>query len=434
MKMKKVLIISYSFPPDNAPAAQRPYFMAKYLSKLGYDVCVLTTSNSDSSLGKSKWADTSNMNVYKADSLEVPFLKNRVTNNTVSKKVSKPSKFKIFLNKIIRKTIEEVMIPDKALVWYKNAYKQAKVICTEKKIDYVFSTSPSMVNHLVARKLKKQTKIKWIADIRDYYYLDTRQNKYIFRGFFDKRIETNVLKESDATVFISASMKKEYNARYPFLSSKSYVIHNGLDKEEFEKIKAQPKNKDKMTVFYAGSFYAGVRSPLPLLAALDNLIFKGELDKEKVEVKIAGNLDDISLSKMQKYTSFDCVNYIGRIAREEVLNEYAKAHLLWLIVGETKAHYTGFPVKGYEYIGSRTPILVFTPKNSEPERIINELNCGKRLSNDMTDEEISKNSLVIKDFYNMFLEGTLNQPIHLDNNILKKYTRQFQAEQLADLF
>lgn len=434
MKMKKVLIISYSFPPDNAPAAQRPYFMAKYLSKLGYDVCVLTASNSDSSLGKSKWADTSSMNIYKVDSYQVPFLKNRETNNTVSKTITKPNKLKTFFKGAFRKVIEEVMIPDKALVWYKNAYKQAKVICTEKKIDYVFSTSPSMVNHLIARRIREQLNVKWIADIRDFYYLDAREDKYIFRGFFDKRIETSVLKESDATIFISKSMQKEYEERYPFLTTKSHAIYNGLDKKEFKNIKPQQKKKDKMTIFYAGSFYSGVRSPFPLLAALDALIAGGELDKEKVEVKIAGNLDNALLSKMQKYKSFDCVNYIGRIAREEVLNEYAKAHLLWLIVGETKAHYTGFPVKGYEYIGSRTPILVFTPKNSEPERIINELNCGKRLSNDMTDEEISKNSLVIKDFYNMFLEGTLNQPIHLDNNILKKYTRQFQAEQLADLF
>jgi hypothetical protein len=52
--MKKVLIISYSYPPSQAPAAQRPFYLAKYLNKEIWEVHVVTPKFSDSSMGHDK--------------------------------------------------------------------------------------------------------------------------------------------------------------------------------------------------------------------------------------------------------------------------------------------------------------------------------------------------------------------------------------------
>ncbi|MCH3883136.1 MULTISPECIES: glycosyltransferase [Tenacibaculum] len=435
--MKKVLIVSYSFPPDNAPAAQRPYFMAKYLIKLGYEVVVLTANNSNSSMGKSNWADISGIKIVNIDAIKVPFVSKRT--NTANAKVNvkgKKTRIKTFLFSTIRAVMEELMIPDKGLVWYPNALKEAKKLHKENNFDFVFSTSPSMINHLISNKLKKKFKLKWIVDIRDYYYIEARENEgYFFRKFFDKRIEKKVLVNSDLSVFISESMKVEYQNRYPFLKDKSSVIYNGVDKSEFSNFKTDLiKSSDKMTIFYAGSFYAGVRSPIPLLAAIDKLIDENKVNLDRIELKIAGTLDDITFTKMKDFKSFKCVNYIGKITRKEVLEELTKAHLLWLIIGDSKAHYTGFPVKGFEYIGAKTPILVFTPKDSEPQRIIEELNCGKRLSNTLDEVNITQNAINVGEYYQSFLSGGLSKSITIDDNILKKYTRSFQAEQLSNQF
>lgn len=436
--MKKILIVSYSFPPDNAPAAQRPYFMAKYLLTLGYEVLVLTAQNSNSSMGKSNWANVDGFKIINADAIKIPFVSNRKnTVNLKEGKAAKPNKIKATVSKGIKNILEETLIPDKGLVWYSKAYKKAKEICEEQNVDFVFSTSPSMINHLIAYKLKKKfNKLKWIVDVRDYYYIEAREKEgYIFRPYFDKNIEKKVLKKSDLSVFISESMKEEYQKRYPFLENKSAVIYNGVDKSEFNSLNTNlEKAKDKLTIFYAGSFYAGVRSPLPLLAALDYLLEKNKIDFSKVELKIAGTLDDFTFSKMKKYKSFKTVNYIGKITRKEVLEELTKAHLLWLIIGDSIAHYTGFPVKGFEYIGAKTPILVFTPENSEPQRIIEELNCGKRLSNNLNETEIINNALILEEYYTSFIDGKLNNSIEISDTLLKKYTRSYQAEQLANEF
>jgi glycosyltransferase involved in cell wall biosynthesis len=225
-------------------------------------------------------------------------------------------------------------------------------------------------------------------------------------------------------------MKKEYANRYPFIENKSFVIYNGVDEDEF-KGERELVDQKKLTIFYAGSFYSGIRSPFPLLKTLDLLSNDNKIDLNRIEIKIAGNLDDAILTEIKTFSSGKTVNYLGRIKRSEVLTNLKKAHLLWLIIGEEKAHYTGFPVKGFEYIGARRPIMVFTPKNSEPERIINELSCGSRFSND--DKNIEHNANIFMNFYNKYLDNSLNNPLELNGTALKKYTRKFQAKQLKDL-
>lgn len=426
--MSKVLIVSYSFPPDNVPAAQRPYFMAKYLGELNNEVIVLTAENADSSLGKSNWANLKNLKIVRVKPHFTNYFNKRNNNSVSLNSNNSPGSSKKHLKS---KIINELLIPDKGIFWYLNALKEAKKLAKNNHFDAVFSTSPSFVNHLISSKIHKKFKIKWIADLRDYYFIEVREKEpFIFRKKMDAYIEKRVLKKANTLTFISEAMKKEYGKRYPFIKNKSFVIYNGVDEEEF-KGEREKVDQKKLTIFYAGSFYGGIRSPFPLLKTLDFLSNENKIDLNKIEIKIAGNLDDTILTKIKTFSSGKTVNYLGRIKRSEVLTYLKKSHLLWLIIGEEKAHYTGFPVKGFEYIGARRPIIVFTPKNSEPERIINELSCGRRFSNG--NENIEYNANNFMNFYNKYLDNSLNNPLELNEKELKKYTRKFQAKQLKDL-
>lgn len=425
--MEKILIISYSFPPDNVPAAQRPYFMAKYLKEKNLlEPIVLTHHSSSSSLGKSNWADISKLNVISTGTEQSKV--ESVPNQPIAK-AKRTSKIRVLLQKLVG----EFLIPDKALPWYWKACRKAKEIMDNNPdIKYVYSTSPSQVNHLLGLWIKKRYKVKWIADFRDFYYCFYIENSnFLFRHHIDKRIERAIVDKADKVTFIIDSMINEFGAKYPSAVSKFAVIHNGYDPSEFDlKTFDLPAGK-KLTIFYGGSFYKGVRSPKWLLQALEQLVQEKYISPDEIEIKIAGNVPIEIFDAYKNYRIYSSVKLLGLISRKNALEEMLNAHFLWLITGDDKRHNTGFPVKGYEYIGSRRHILAFTQTTSEVAQILEELNCGTILG--IHENALESNVEKLKKLIEAYRQGVFSAPIQIDNNRLKKYTRSHQAELLFEL-
>jgi glycosyltransferase involved in cell wall biosynthesis len=426
---EKLLIISYSFPPDNVPAAQRPYFMAKYLSeKTQLETIVLTTENSLSSLGKSKWANLDNLRIVYTNSNNKSGV-DQSANRTLLNKKSKP------FNKFLQSLSRELLIPDKAIHWLFKATRAArKILKEEPDIKYIYSTSPSFVNHLVANRIKDKAGVKWIADFRDFYYLNNIADaNFFFRKFIDKRLEKSILQNADILNFTTRHMFNEYLKRYPFLEKKSELVFNGFDEGEFDfKEITVNRTSNKLIIFYAGSFYKGVRSPAPLLNALERLLELKRLSVEDIEIRIAGNIPGEIFEEFKGYKIYPSIVLLGIMPRKQALEEMMNAHFLWLIIGSEKAHYLSFPVKGYEYIAARRYILNFAPSYSEAARIISELQCGTTFGIEAADYEENANKL--SELFDMFKAGAFDKPISIDNDLLQKYTRQYQANQVFKSF
>lgn len=421
----KLLIISYSFPPDNVPAAQRPYFMSKYLMQDGLlDTIVLAPKSALSSLGKSTWADISNLNIVYTNADKK--LVSQTNSLSVPPSKKKQSKFASLMQFLSR----EFLIPDKGLHWFPQAWKHAKkIIQQDPDIKFIYSTSPSFVNHLVANKVRKKFNVRWVADLRDFYYTGNIQEKhFVFRKAFDRLIEKKIIRTADALTFISPGMQDEYKKQYPSISNKSYVIYNGFDEGEFNFSSSNISDTDKLIIFYGGSFYKGLRSPKPLIDILERLVNTGKVLVDKIEIRIAGNVPFEIFEEFKDYKVYRAIILLGLISRKDVINEMMQAHLLWLIVGNEKAHYLGFPVKGYEYIGARKHILAFTPEQSEPARIVNELKCGTVFGLEKKDEQVNDEKML--NLYEAFLQKKFSKSVFIEPSLLKKYTRQYQAHEL----
>ncbi len=422
--MEKILIISYSFPPDNVPAAQRPYFMAKYLKDFGLlETIVLTSHSSRSSLGKSNWADLKGLNII---STEVGEVETEVQTNTVIK-AKRTSKLRSFLLKVS----SEMVIPDKGITWYKKACKKAKEIMDQNPdIKYVYSTSPSIVNHQIAGWLKKNYKVKWVADFRDFYYcFHYEDGNFLFRHHFDKQIEKKIINNADHLTFIQDGMTEIYREKYPTIINKSSTIYNGFDPAEYKFVDLPPSQK--LTIFYGGSFYKGVRNPKWLLQALERLVESNLLTPNEIEIRIAGNIPIEIFDSFINYKIFKSVNLLGFISRKNALEEMQNAHFLWLLTAEEKRNKLALPIKGYEYIGARKHILAFTPEDSALALVINELHCGTILG--VNDGTLESNIIKLADLIKGYRNGLYNKPIPINEELLKKYTRTFQARQLFKL-
>lgn len=426
---KNILIISYTYPPANAPAAQRPYALAKYLDKSKFNVTVLTCGNPDSSLGFDKCFNES-LEKVSLIKINAPF----ATESTVlrtHKMSSKKKGLKSFLKSRILTLVSSAVVPDRAIIWYPSVLKYLKINSTfVADLDIVFSTSPFFTNHLVGKYIKKlNPSAQWIVDIRDFHYVEHLKYANWIKRHLNKYIERSVFEKSNTLVFISNAMRDVYASEYKDLESKMEVVYNGFDLDDFNNLSIADVKSEVLSIFYAGSFYGGARSPLPLFRLLDVIFEGGLISPEQVKVNIAGTLEPELRIQIEGYKSSVCLNFMGKIPRSKALDMLTKSTLLWLIVNKDITHYTGVPLKMYEYMAARRPILNFAPNASEASAIVRENKLGWNFDEDEDSMStmVTRFKAVIKDFNNNVLTESLS------DKILQKYSRKDQTKIIESL-
>lgn len=428
---KNVLILSYTYPPSNAPAAQRPYTLAKYLDKERYNVRVITCSNADSSLGFDEGFDPELPAVRlisipsKVGSGIGSFRKSGMVTKTKKKGWLSSLKGWVF------RTVSGLILPDKAVFWTPNVKKflrEHRSVIDE--ADILFTTSPLFTNHLLGHYVKKRNpRVQWIADLRDFHGVAHWSEQRGYKARYHTRLEKRLMQSADRITFISGAMEEAYAQAYPEHHEKMGHVYNGFDPDEFIHARFDGLDQEQLVIFYAGSFYKGVRSPLPLLELLDHAFDKHWIEPSQVSIRIAGNFDQELLQEAEKRQSFRCIDFLGLIPRTEVLEHLRQSHVLWLIVGNKINHYAGVPIKFYEYLGSRRTILNFAPSKSEPSRIIDKYQLGVNIESNPF--QVAQAEAAFKVLIDRFLSGDLKDP--LNDAALNEFNRKNQARQFEAL-
>jgi glycosyltransferase involved in cell wall biosynthesis len=285
-------------------------------------------------------------------------------------------------------------------------------------------------NHLIAKFIKKKNKsIKWVADFRDFHFLKTKENNKGFKSLINQKLESSVIKKSDTITFISHSMKNIYSEYFNSSRNKMNTIYNGFDKEDLNTSNIRDTQNSKLSIFYSGSFYSGLRSPKPLLQILDKLIEEQLISENKLEIIIVGNFENQLKLEIANFKSFKCIHFIGRLNRNEVLKKQLEADLLWLIVGDKITHYTSLPLKFFEYIHTRRPIINFAPIISEPSSIIEKYNLGWNI--DPKKHTFENQIKIFKEIVDKYNDGSLKIPIK--QNEFDEFNRKYQTEQFENL-
>jgi glycosyltransferase involved in cell wall biosynthesis len=397
-------IVSYSYPPANAPAAQRPFALAKFINKDKFSVDVITCANQDSSLGFDKNAE---VEVESVQLHKIKALLNTGGMREVKKSTMQGGKagIKVKIKQWLMALSAAFLFPDRAVIWLPPV--MAFALKSRKRLspDVIFSTSPLFTNHYAARFLKLfHPKAMHIADFRDFHYIHNYELKKGFKSWLHKLAEKRTINKADKVVVISNSMKDIYASKYPSKKEKIFSVYNGYDDNPYA---GQYQLDDKkLVIFYAGSFYGGIRSPNPLLYTLEELVKSGFTSPDEIRIEIAGNIEQTLVEEVKSLQVFSSIVFLGLISRNEVLKKYCQSHLLWLIVGNEINHYTGVPIKMFEYLASRRYILNFSPEAAESRLIINQAKAGWNMDNT---ENSEKNITALKDVISKFREGKLNE-------------------------
>ncbi len=213
--MKKVLIITYYWPPAGGPGVQRVLKFVKYLPAFGWEPIILTVENGEyPAIDESLISEIPpNLKIYKTNSFEPFNIYKNITGQkgNIPTHVLSKSENESLIQKFSKWIRANVFIPDARVGWSQSIVKEGEKIFEIEKPDLIFSSSPPHSLQIGAMKLAKKVNSKWITDLRDpwtdgFWQKDLKRTKYALKK--DSKFELKVLQNADSVITVSDSIVK----------------------------------------------------------------------------------------------------------------------------------------------------------------------------------------------------------------------------------
>ncbi len=405
MEHKRLLLISYYFPPCGGAAVQRWLRFLPFLVRAGWETHVLTTVGGDypqldESLLQSLPAE---LVIHRTPAPRLAGLWNlflgqgsRLPHGDLSSSNHDP-----LLKRILIWVRLNLIIPDLRVFWNPSAYRKAKNVIQTRGIRTMITTGPPHSTHLLGLALRKSYHLKWIADWRDpwssIHYLQLNPPSAISLRMH-KYLESKVCASADLNLVISRHLLNSLPKGYKLL------LMNGFDLKEVIRAKEDAKraNADKITapgihhflVSYVGQITAGQ----DLDALLD--ILSCFRDCHVLKVRFIGS--DLSPEQRQSIDSQlgPVAETIPYLPHQDAMMEMARSHLLLMMINRYEGFEGMLTTKLFEYLGVGVPILAIGPRGGEAEALINTYQAGLCVDRDGA----ATAKAWISDLYERFLQ------------------------------
>lgn len=416
--MHKVLVVAYYFPPMGLSGVQRTLKFVKYLKNYNWEPTVITTNEvgyfaHDKSLQRE--LDETGVRVIRIGGKEP----NSILSRFGTLKLPRES-----VRRLLNNISQTFFIPDNKISWAKNALKSVKELISKEHFDIIFVTGPPFSLFYEFSKFKKHCNIPFFFDYRDIWY-----GSYFafyptpFHKILHKKMEYKSLKAADRISVTNRVVKERLIKTYNFLTYNDIVIiPHGFDHEDLEKIPAQPKAKNRMSLLYSGIFMV-YNTPEFFLKAFKLLTLERPDISKNIELHFVGFLRKENQKIIRKLKLQEFVFDHGYVNHDEAISRLKSADVLWMMVGKRKNIEAILPGKLYEYIGTKKPVLGCVPEGAAkialseyPASFI----CEPDNVNQIKDT-------IIK-IYELYRRDELPQ---IYEEFIAKYRRDYLTEQLA---
>ncbi len=419
--MKKVLIISYYWPPAGGSGVQRWLKFTKYLPKNNWQPIIYTPENpyfevKDEALCKDIPVEAE---IWKTSVWEPYALKDKLFGKAgKSQSAGVISNKKSLKNKVLNWVRGNVFIPDPKIYWVKPSIKVLLKKINEEGIEHIITTGPPHSMHLIGLGLKKSTpNLKWIADFRDpWSELDLLDEFHLSNSSKKKHqdLEKQVLKNTDVTLTVSETWVKDLKR----LGANSVeLITNGYDTADFD---SKPKINDKFIIGHYG-LLNHLRNPKHLWKTLNSLCEENTEFNDKLAIHLSGNIDAEVILEIESHPYLKTkVKQLGYLSHAEVLAEYNEASVLLLLLFNSQSGVGNYPGKIFEYFAAKRSILAFGPEESDVEKLIQRTKTGMYFSYDKTN---------LKDD----ILALFNNENHFNSENIESFSREKLTKDLSDL-
>jgi len=378
--VKKVLVITYSWPPAGGIGVLRCLKFVKYLRDFGWEPIVLTAENPSY-----QFIDHDNVKEI-PDGIEihkVPIFEpinafkkitgrkketplQNITNNS-EKKRSIIDKFGMWVR-------GNFFIPDARSAWIKPCLRYIDHYLENNHIDAILTDGPPHTNTVIGMRISQKHNIPWLADFQDpwtqvdYYselYIGKRADK------IHRALEQEVFQTAKKITIASPSWKKDLES----IGGKNVdVIYYGYDDTDFTEFSA--KQEDSLVIFHGG-LLGQDRNPEVFFSVLNELINLYPLIRSRLKLKFAGEVDLTVKNSLKKHHLLEYTELMGMIPRKQVIKEYEKASLLLLPINKADNAAGRIPGKLFEMLRTGKNILVLGPDDGDVKSIVEKEKRGR---------------------------------------------------------
>jgi glycosyltransferase involved in cell wall biosynthesis len=377
VRKRKILLVSYLFPPVGGIGVQRALSLAKYLPQFGYEVHVLKATNAGGPVydhGLMRHIPPQ-VKVHQALTLEVPFavrqkLWSKLSGNgkPLGNRSGPPSAAK----RLVTGAIKRILCPEPEVLWVPFALRKASAIVRRYGIECALVTVPPFSALIIGSALKRRfPNLSLVSDFRDewltFYLKDFEFQNTDFTRRRAEAIEREAVTRSDLVVAVNTSSRDEIRKRYPNEpEGKFAVVPNGYDPEVFAAFQPRPHSPGKMIVTHVGTVYK-TASPRFYLEALDGM---PEDVRNRIETRFVGRISETERAQLVGRQSD--VQAVGFVAQAEALRFMEETDYLLL----TMTNDISVPGKIFEYMATRKPVLAIAQPGSEVDGLLRETGAG----------------------------------------------------------
>ncbi len=429
MPPKKVLIITYYWPPTGGAGVQRWLKFSKYFRQFNWEPVIYTPSNPDFPINDPTLLKDvlPNIEILRTQINEPYDVYRKIMGKKKTETVNQGFLSEGKENKILQKMMIWVrgnfFIPDARKFWIKPSINYLSEYLNNNKIDAVISTGPPHSMHLIALGLKQKFNIPWIADFRDPWTQIDFYNQLQLTKLADskhKKLEKNVLQTANKVVTVSSQWANDLNA---LCNREVNVITNGFDADDF----ASNGNEALLEGFllhHIGALNKD-RNPHTLWKVLGELCRENNQFKADLKLKFTGKTDAAVFDSLKQNGIFENAERTEYMAHSEVVKLLIKSPILLLPLNDTPNVLGIVPGKLFEYLAAKRPIFAIGNLEGDSAKIIKDANAGIMVG--FKDEENTKKRIL--ELYHQFNQNTLQ----INSSSIEKYSRKSCAESYTNL-
>jgi glycosyltransferase involved in cell wall biosynthesis len=267
---RRLLVVSYYFPPMGHTGVTRIAKFTKYLPQFGWDPTVLTVGD----VGYFAHDYALLEEVLEAG---VQVERTRTLDPLRLLRTERAARLPADRSRrLMRNVTHAFMQPDNKVGWKRFAMKRAGELIQSGGFDAILATAPPFTDFLIGLELQQKYGLPLVVDYRDPW-TESRNQFYatpLHRGYAS-RLEETVLKNADSVVVANRRIKERLIARYPFLTHTNvHIIASGFDPQDFRIAARYPLPRpQKLRFTYSGSFDGG-RTPKHCFMALARIFAK----------------------------------------------------------------------------------------------------------------------------------------------------------------
>lgn len=383
MLFKKVLLITYHFPPSAASGAFRLLGFAKHLPSAGWQPLVVAPP-------QLPWEPVD------------PQMSWQVPSDAVVQSVPYPAS----APKVLRYVAQNA-------VWLPYAWSACKRMIHEHHPDVILTSGPPHCVHVVGHHLKRSFGIPWVADFRDPWISDGTNKRLSLSQRYERSWERAVFQNADLILANAPNACKMLQDAYPSQQAKIVTLTNGFDPRAGESSYTLPRDSC-LRLLHAGELYAG-RDPLPLLEALRHANADAPTGRA-YELDILGRNDSgVSLTS-------EFIHEHGQKSYQESLQAMECADLLVLF--DSPGRKNGVPAKLYEYFRAERPILALAEPDGDVANVLRASGVLHRIAS-------PKDALDIGRALAELREEMDDREVVANRSLLQPFTRSQIAQSLA---